>query len=175
MVRFNDVPVQQISLDEVRKAVYYVPQHPRLFNRTLWDNIRYGQPTTQGQSDQQADHDTLRPESVLTVLERLDMAELAAVFRRKMHEPVGKQGSYLSGGQRQIVLLLRAIFSRDAKVLILDEPTSALDAISRDQVIRLVLSAATHRTLIVITHDRELADKMGTVYDMQQSKPLPDP
>ena len=86
----------------------------------------------------------------------LQLHDVLRVFRQKMHQPVGKQGSLLSGGQRQIVVLLRAVFNTHAKVLILDEPTSALDETSRDQVLKLVGEVAKGRTLVVITHDSGL-------------------
>ena len=73
-----------------------------------------------------------------------------------MYEHVGKQGYKLSGGQRQMVFLMRTLFNRDARVVILDEPTSALDGQSRDQVLKLIRAGAEGRTLMVITHDEEL-------------------
>jgi ABC-type multidrug transport system fused ATPase/permease subunit len=174
-IYMNGVPIEDIPLDHIRKAVYYVPQQPRLFNRTLWENICYGRdsetiaearPTTGGDGGSGGGSGGVHPDHVYKMLERLDMRELAQVFREKMHQSVGKQGSHLSGGQRQITLLLRAILNHDARVLILDEPTSALDAVSRDQVIKLILSVAKNRTLIVITHDRELATQMDQIHDM---------
>ena len=145
-IKYNGVSIDRLSVNSVREAVYYVPQTPRLFNRTLWENIRYGNTS-----------DAFNPDDVYRLLHKLKMDALAEVFRQKMYKHVGKQGSYLSGGQRQIVLLLRAIFNTDAKVIILDEPTSALDSESSDQVLRIIQSVSKGRTLIVITHDKKLA------------------
>lgn len=144
-ITFNGTPIDQLPTAVVRQTVHYVPQHPRLFNRTLWENIVYGNPDT-----------TLTDTRVYTLLESLQLHDVLRVFRQKMHQPVGKQGSLLSGGQRQIVVLLRAVFNTHAKVLILDEPTSALDETSRDQVLKLVGEVAKGRTLVVITHDSGL-------------------
>ena len=94
------------------------------------------------------------------VLQKLKLHDLESVFRQKMYQPVGKQGSELSGGQRQVVLLLRALFNPDYRVLILDEPTSALDNQSRTQVVALIQWITKQSTVIVITHDEELANLM---------------
>jgi ABC-type bacteriocin/lantibiotic exporter with double-glycine peptidase domain len=149
-ILLNNTRVEDLRIQSLRKYVHYVPQNPRLFNRTLWDNISYGNPD-------------LKVEQVYALLQQLNVHDLETIFRNKMHESVGKQGSELSGGQRQIVLLMRALFNTEHKVLILDEPTSALDQKSRNHVIQLIQMATKASTVIVITHDRELAKMMERV------------
>ena len=142
-IRLNGRDTTQIDLRDIRRRITYVPQHPRLFDRTLWDNLSYG-------------NDTLTPQHVYHMLQTLGMRDLERVFRQKMYQSVGKQGSYLSGGQRQMVWLLRALFDSRAQVLILDEPTSSLDQRSRAQVIRVIEQISHDRTLVIITHDDDL-------------------
>jgi ABC-type bacteriocin/lantibiotic exporter with double-glycine peptidase domain len=152
----NGTPIQEVSMKELRSKIHYVPQHPRLFNRTLWKNISYG-------------NRELQVEQVYAVLKRLQLRDLETSFRAKMFESVGKQGSALSGGQRQIVLLLRALFNKKFDILILDEPTSSLDEHSRDQVIQLIEMVTTKSTVVVITHDAKLAAKMDRVVRIEDS------
>lgn len=149
-IALNNVPLHELDTNHVREVIHYVPQHPRLFNRTLWENVSYGNPD-------------LRVEQVYALLQQLQLHDLEPLFRRKMHEPVGKQGSHLSGGQRQMVVLLRAVFNTRANIFILDEPTSALDETSREHVVRLVKAVARDRTLLVITHDESLVKGVGRV------------
>ena len=146
-ILLNNVNIQEITLNSLRKNVHYVSQTPRLFNRTLWENISYG-------------NGKLQVEKVYALLQKLELYDLESVFRKKMHHSVGKHGSELSGGQRQIVLLMRALFNTDYRVLILDEPTSALDSHSRKQVIALIQWISKQSTVIVITHDEKLANYM---------------
>ena len=87
-----------------------------------------------------------------------------------MYERVGKQGYKLSGGQRQMVFLMRTLFNRDARVVILDEPTSALDGRSRDQVLKLIRAGAEGRTLMVITHDEELLHYVDRVVRLRDGR-----
>jgi ABC-type multidrug transport system fused ATPase/permease subunit len=92
--------------------------------------------------------------------------EVTAVFLKKkkkmsyrfLARRVGAMGERLSGGQRQIVYLLRCLVNEEARLIVLDEPTSSIDSKTRDVVIRLVLGLrASHRTVLIITHDEELA------------------
>jgi ABC-type bacteriocin/lantibiotic exporter with double-glycine peptidase domain len=152
-IKLDGININDIDASSVRKAIHYIPQNPRLFNRTLWDNISYGNPS-------------LQPNQVYSMLRELNMLRLESLFRNKMYEYVGKHGYKLSGGQRQMVFLIRLLFNTDAKVLILDEPTSALDQESRDQILRLIKVASRNRTLIVITHDPEILKHTHTTFNI---------
>ncbi len=76
----------------------------------------------------------------------------------------GARPSELSGGQKQRVALARAL-AQDVKVLLLDEPTSALDARTRAEVVgilrALVKRAALPITLVLVTHDLQLAETLS--------------
>ena len=161
-VRLNGVSLRTLKPADVRHVIQYVPQQPRLFDRTLWENLSYGNPA-------------LRPKDVYDLLRELELHDLEAVFRRKMYERVGKQGYKLSGGQRQMVFLMRTLFNRDARVVILDEPTSALDGRSRDQVLKLIRAGAQGRTLMVITHDEELLRYVDRVVRLRDGRVVTSP
>jgi len=77
---------------------------------------------------------------------------------RVMHEPVDR----LSGGERQRVAIATGL-AIEPGVLLVDEPTSALDRRARDDVVALLSDASrtTGATLIVITHDHEVAGNFG--------------
>jgi ABC-type bacteriocin/lantibiotic exporter with double-glycine peptidase domain len=156
-ITLNGVRLRDVGVSTVRQVIQYVPQQPRLFDRTLWENLSYGNPS-------------LRPKDVYDLLRKLELHDLEAVFRRKMYERVGKQGYKLSGGQRQMVFLMRTLFNREARVVILDEPTSALDGRSRDQVLKLIRAGAEGRTLMVITHDEELLHYVDRVVRLRDGR-----
>jgi ATP-binding cassette subfamily C protein LapB len=75
----------------------------------------------------------------------------------------------LSGGQRQIVWLMRSLFST-APVVMLDEPTSALDPASRNDVMNLLKTKFKGRTMIIITHDPSVMKMVDTVVEMEGGK-----
>ena len=156
-ITLNGVPLKQLSASSVRKYIHYVPQQPRLFDRTLWENLSYG-------------NASLRPVDIYNLLKELNLHDLEKVFRSKMYERVGKQGYKLSGGQRQMVFLMRTLMNQDAKVVILDEPTSALDSRSRNQVLKLIQVGARQRSLIIITHDEELLQYVDRVVHLEDGQ-----
>lgn len=149
-ITVNDIDIENIDSYELRENIVYVPQNPQLFNRTLWENITYG-----------VDND-VSPETIYKLLDEHNLHDVNKRFHEMMTEEVGKNGSKLSGGQRQIVWLLRAFFKKN-NVLILDEPTSALDNESKNEVIELIKLIKKTKTVIVISHDdifKEILDRV---------------
>jgi ATP-binding cassette subfamily C protein LapB len=67
--------------------------------------------------------------------------------------PIGESGSGLSGGQRQLVALARALVTRP-RILLLDEPTSSMDLQTEDLFVRQLGGIVQGRTVVVVTHGR---------------------
>ena len=150
-ILLNGVNYDKLNIDNIRKNIIYIPQMPILFDRTLWENISYG-----------FKGDEIKKHDVLEMLNKMGMEDLADIFKERFDKSVGKKGSFLSGGQRQVVWVLRALFGK-AKVIILDEPTSALDDESKINVRKMIRFLTKNRTLIIITHDKDLLTGMDRV------------
>jgi ABC-type multidrug transport system fused ATPase/permease subunit len=92
----------------------------------------------------------------LTVIPLL--AALAVRQRTRIRDDtsLGESGVRLSGGQRRRVAIARAAVSK-APMVLLDEPTASLDPRSAAAVIEAIRTATTNRTVLVVTHDRDLA------------------
>ena len=103
----------------------------------------------------------------------MELYELEKIFRDRMDKEVGKQGSTLSGGQRQMVWLIRAIL-RNSPVIILDEPTSSLDPVSKKQVKKMIDILGNNRTLIMITHDEDLISGFDRLIRFDKGKIIHD-
>ena len=76
----------------------------------------------------------------------------------------------LSGGERRRVALARAIVSA-APVLALDEPTASLDSVSAQGVVAAIQRASAGRTVLLVTHDRELAGIADRVIHLDHARP----
>jgi putative ABC transport system ATP-binding protein len=100
------------------------------------------------------------------VLELLDSVGLSA---RGDHVP-----SKLSGGEQQRVAIARAL-GNEPHVLLADEPTGNLDSTTGTEIIDLLLSlsAAGRRTVIVVTHDHDIARRAGRIVRMRDGRLLP--
>jgi putative ABC transport system ATP-binding protein len=86
-----------------------------------------------------------------------EVLEQVGLAHRLHHLP-----NRLSGGEQQRVALARAL-ALDPEILFADEPTGNLDAESREQVAALLFAAGEARTLILVTHDLELAQRAGRI------------
>ena len=159
-ILINGSNLNDLDLNNVRKNIIYVPQHPILFNRTLWDNLSYG-------------IEGIKPEDVYKILKDNGLNDIEKVYREKMYKEVGKLGSNLSGGQKQLVWLIRCML-RPSNVIILDEPTSALDENSRRNVENVIKALSKTRTLIIITHDKELLQHMDRMIYFDNGKIIQD-
>ncbi len=148
-ILIDGIDIKNISQENLREVISFVPQDPSLFHRTLMDNIRYGRRTA-------------------TDEEVLDAAKLAhcSEFIGKLPEGyktyVGERGVKLSGGERQRVAIARAIL-KDSPILILDEATSSLDSISEHYIQDAFENLMKGKTTIVIAHRLSTIQKMDRI------------
>ncbi len=103
---------------------------------------------------------------IYKILDKLDVKDTTNKFKKMMFQKVGKNGSKLSGGQRQIVWLIRSIL-KNSKVVILDEPTSSLDNKSKDQVIKFIQKFSKNKIIILITHDKSLLKYVNRTIELK--------
>ena len=128
-----------IKLECLRKIFRLVPQKHNLFNTSILANITYG-------------NDELTKEHVH---EFLQTNNINCFDNIGLESSVGLRGEKISGGQRQIILVLRALLS-DAQIIILDEPSSQLDQNTAETLIRLLQVMKKKKTILIITHDQKL-------------------
>ena len=90
------------------------------------------------------------------------------IFREKMDQPLGNDGVKLSGGQRQMVWIIRAML-RKPSIIIFDEPTSALDKKNKENIVNMIKEIGKNKTILIISHDdidssfRKITMKQGEV------------
>jgi ATP-binding cassette subfamily C protein CydD len=83
-----------------------------------------------------------------------------------MLTPIGENGAGLSGGEFRRLAIARAVLA-DAPVILADEPTADLDGATADEVRSALLDAARGKTLIVATHDENLARRMDRIVTLR--------
>ncbi|XP_068150003.1 LOW QUALITY PROTEIN: multidrug resistance protein homolog 65-like [Drosophila tropicalis] len=131
---------QDMGLKSLRRRLGIVSQEPSLFEKTIAENIAYG--------------DNSREVPMQQIMEAAKMAnahDFIMTLPAQYDTVLGSKGTQLSGGQKQRIAIARAMV-RNPKILLLDEATSALDFQSERVVQQALDSACSGRTCIVIAH-----------------------
>jgi ATP-binding cassette subfamily B protein len=155
-VLIDNVDVRDCRLQSLRERIAFVPQDPWLLDGTLAENIAFGSATA------------TRAEVLAA-----GRAALVDEFAQKMPQgydtPLGEGGVRLSGGQRRRVALARAAVS-NAPLVLLDEPTASLDPAAAASIMQAIRSATAERTVLLVTHDQDLAAIADRVVTLEPAK-----
>lgn len=128
----------------LRQNIGYIHQNTCLFDRTIMENMTYGCP---GVSEEQ----------VLSFLKENQLMPLFSRLPDGLNTRAGRGGEHLSGGMRQVVLLLRCHF-RATPIVILDEATSSLDARNRKYAMVVIKKMFQSKTVIAVSHDKDIIE-----------------
>jgi ATP-binding cassette subfamily B protein len=151
-VLIDGIDLRDISQQSLRRRIAFVPQDPWLFDASIADNIAYGSPTATRHGVLAAGRSALVDEFALRLPDGYE-------------SPVGEGAARLSGGQRRRVALARAAVS-DAPLVLMDEPTASLDHAAAAKVIDAIRTSTAGRTVLVVTHDRDLAEIADRVVEL---------
>jgi ABC-type bacteriocin/lantibiotic exporter with double-glycine peptidase domain len=153
-------PYSQLSAKMVRSIVGYVPQTAILFNRSIYENITYGV-------------NNVSKEDVIKMLTHLGLSHIFDTFPEGIDANVGKNGNKLSGGQRQIVWILRVLL-QDPTIILMDEPTASIDDKTKDTVRELLGEVMKSRTVIMVTHDDYLETFADRIIELKDGEVIKD-
>ncbi|XP_077979293.1 ATP-dependent translocase ABCB1-like [Glandiceps talaboti] len=137
----------ELNIQWLRAQIGIVSQEPILFDRTIAENIAYGDNSREPSMDEIID--AAKNANIHNFIDSLPLG---------YETRVGDKGTQLSGGQKQRVAIARALL-RNPKILLLDEATSALDTESERVVQEALDKASEGRTCIVIAH------RLSTIQD----------
>ncbi|WP_179998223.1 lipid A export permease/ATP-binding protein MsbA [Acinetobacter sp. YH12239] len=158
-IKFDGHDIQDIEVTALRSQVAMVNQQVVLFNRTVRENIAYGQ--LQDASEEQ----------IIAAAKAAYAHDFIMALPQGYDTPLGAQGLNLSGGQRQRIAIARAIL-KNAPILILDEATSALDNESEYFIQRAFDAAMQDRTTIVIAHRLSTIENADLIVVMDKGRIL---
>lgn len=137
-VSIGGTDVRQMDKAELMHSVSFVFQNTRLFKTSILENVRYG-----------------TPEATLDEVNRaIDLSQSREIIDRLpqgLNTIIGSEGTYLSGGEQQRIVLARAIL-KDAPIVVLDEATAFADP-ENEHLIREALAHLIHgKTVLMIAH-----------------------
>lgn len=145
------------TYESIVENIAYIPQHPKLFNKTILYNINYGSCYTEEQINKKIDEYGIKM--------------FIDSFPNKLHTNVGSEGSAVSGGQKQFIALIRALI-QNKPIILLDEPTSSLDVTYKNVFIQLIktIKQNKNKTVIISTHDKTILSIFDVIHDISKIK-----
>ncbi len=165
-VKIDGQDIREITQQDLRSSIAYVPQDALMFHRTIKENIAYGKPEAS-------------KEEIIKAAKRAKIHDFIDQLPNKYETMVGERGVKLSGGEKQRIAIARAIL-KDVPLLVLDEATSSLDTISEIAIKEALNELMKGKTTLVIAHrlstvkgmDRILVLRYGEVVEQGTHKEL---
>jgi ATP-binding cassette subfamily B protein len=157
-LELDGIPVEGLDLPAWQANCAQVPQTITLLNRSVMENVAFGEPAEQVNQDR-----------VWEALEAAQLQEFVAEMPYGLFTQVGENGLRLSGGQRQRLALARA-FYRQASFLVLDEATSALDNRTESDVIEALEVIGRRCTTVVIAHRLSTVQRCDRIYEFAEGR-----
>ena len=159
-VTINGSDIRQYPRADLFRAIGTVFQEPWLFAGSLRDNVGLGQ-------------DDCSEEHILECLKAAGADFVGDGTTAALEFAIQDQGSNLSGGQKQAVMMARALAFKPA-LLLFDEPTSAMDGLTESNVIKHLSEHLDDRTLVIVTHKMPIVAMCDRVIVMDQGRIVGD-
>lgn len=159
-ILLDNLDLRQLDIADLRTQIGYVAHDLPLLAGSLRDNLTLG---ARYVSDAR----------MLEVAELTGVSELARQHPQGFDRPVGERGQLLSGGQRQAVLLARAMLL-EPPIMILDEPTSHMDNASEDQLRQRLHGWVQGKTLLLVTHRTSMLSLVDRLLVLDNGKVVAD-
>lgn len=158
----NDIETLPLSSGEGigvrlwRELIGSVPQDLKIFNGNLLYNITL--------SDQLEDY-----QKAVAFCEEQGFGKYFQEFPQSYLTLLGEEGVNLSGGQKQLVVMARALF-RQPKILLLDEATSAMDRNTENFILTLLQKAKQEIAILLVTHRIKTAQRCDRIYILENGE-----
>jgi ATP-binding cassette subfamily B protein len=149
----ENISLKNIASDTWRSKIGVVPQEIKIFNGTLLDNIILGNIIEEG-------------EKAIYFCETLGFKHFFETLPQGYLTLVGEEGINLSGGQKQLLALARALYHQP-NILFLDEATSAMDSKTEQFMIDLLEKLKSNLAILIITHNKNIAEIAEDIYELE--------
>lgn len=155
-VRIDDYDINHYERSSLGRQIGYLPQDVELFSGSLAQNIARMQDPVEHSAE------------ITRVADLVGLNPLVARLPDGFNARLSEGGANLSGGQRQLVGLARALFG-SPRLVVLDEPDANLDQTGKEQLLKLLLALREEgkTTLVVVSHTPAIVDRMDRLLLLQ--------
>jgi ATP-binding cassette subfamily B protein len=148
--------ISKVEQDSLHQSISFIPQEPILFNRTIIENIAYGNLEAS-------------KEDIINAAKQAYADEFISKLPEGYDTIVGERGMKLSGGQRQRIAIARALL-KDTKIFIFDEISSVLDPLTESYLQESLNKIIQQKTVITIAHRLSTLMKMDRLLVFDKGK-----
>ena len=143
---------------DLGRLVSYIPQIVYLNNETVRNNVAFM--AEKGKEDE---------DRIIDCLRHVHIWESVRQMKDGLDTLIGENGVSISGGQRQLIALARALY-KEFEILVMDEATAALDVKTEKNVMDTIRGVTQGKALLIVTHHMALADACDHVYRLEDRK-----
>lgn len=155
-IKVNNKETRTLHDEAWFENIAYIPQHPYIFPASIYDNIRFYEPTASRASVQK-------------VIEQIGLDDFVNELSDGMDELIGDSGRSLSGGQEQRIAMARALLS-DKPIILLDEPTAHLDIETEYDIKNVVLELFKNKLMVIATHRLHWMQDLEYIYLLEKGE-----
>lgn len=155
-ITVNGIPIQEISLNELRQRISLLEQETFLTSGTLGENIALGKP------------DAAR-EEIREAARQAGLGDFIETLPQGYDTPMGEMGARLSGGERQRVGIARVLLL-NPDVIVMDEPTSSLDVLHEKELLQTLEEACRDKLLLLVSHRPSTLTGCGRIVRLEQGR-----
>lgn len=148
--------IKDIAHKELMNKISFVFQNTKLFKTSILENIKYGNPNATMEEVEQA----------------INLAQCKKIINnlpKGINTKIGSEGTYLSGGEQQRIVLARAIL-KNAPIVILDEATAFADPENEHLIQKALQHLTKGKTVLMIAHRLTSIKKVDTILVIEKGK-----
>lgn len=138
LITIDTIPIKEINLIDLRKAIGFVPQDPFLFSDSISNNIKFG-------------YEKATTQEIINAAKKAVVHQNIVDFKNGYNTILGERGVTLSGGQKQRVSIARAII-KNPQILIFDDCLSAVDTETEERILANLKDLSKNKTTFIISH-----------------------
>lgn len=155
-ISIDGINIRKIKINDLRNLIGYIGQDNFLFNKSIRENILYG-------------NENISDEKLTEICKKVNIYEFILTLKDGFNTIVGERGVKLSGGEKQRIAIARALI-KNPQIIILDEATSHLDSNNENIIQQSIKALSKTTTLVIIAHRLSTIKDVDKIYVLKDNK-----